>query len=208
MNDYTVYFRHEDSIFGIRLENQETMEDIADALVRALLHEPPLKVGRAAADFLYWAAQEKRSSLLNREHVATTGTVIDVDFSPGGQSCVVRVYDAENCNHRFVGGVMEFKAWTKPNPLVDKIVIFRYLGGSSVGNRVVKITQVQHKLGTTYYCGKDLRKGEFRCYNLKNIDGEILVLGEDESVSPLETTTPRLGEPRGVGDVASINGRC
>ena len=79
----------------------------------------------------------------------------------------------------FIGSIAELLASTQTDPLVGKTVVFRYAGGSKAGNRVVKIERVDRKKGTVYYCGMDMAKKKHRCYDKRNIEGEILVIGED-----------------------------
>lgn len=91
----------------------------------------------------------------------------------------VRYY--KNGSPRFAGTVEEFLAKVTPETsLVGKTIVFRYTSGSAVGNRVVKVEHVEKKNGTVYYCGKDMAKDQYRRYDKRHIQGEILVLEGDK----------------------------
>ena len=62
--------------------------------------------------------------------------------------------------------------------LAGKTVVFRYLGGSAVGNRLVKVDKVAFHNGGRYIHGTDVRKGEYRQYDCRHIDGEVLVVSD------------------------------
>ena len=188
MASYLVSFKDQRYVFHVVLQNQNDLDTIAEALQEVFRFPPPLVAGRAAAKFIYWASN---------------GADVFLTRSPSRSQCVVevdvsnrRVSFARSMSHgdrtprdgsfavEFTGTVDAFKKWVEAGEgtLVGKTVVFRYTGGSGIGNRVIKVDKVEEKRGTTYICGKDLKKGEYRCYDRRRIDGEILVLDENGRV--------------------------
>lgn len=90
----------------------------------------------------------------------------------------------------FNDSLSEFQNFVKgpEEKLLGKTVVFRYTGGSGIGNRVVKVEKIEKKNGSIYICGQDLVQSgvigedQYRCYDKRKIDGEIIVIEDGKAV--------------------------
>lgn len=178
MSTYVVRFSDSVAKFSVVIGQQNGLDNIALAIKEAFAGGI-FSAGDAAARFIYWASDGKDCFLVPNDInlVYSSGQLIEVDV------CSKQVQAAAGRSmFAFRGTVEQFQSFATADPLLGKTVVFRYTSGSAVGNRVVKVEKIEKKRGTVYYCGKDLKKGEYRCYDRRHIDGDILVLGEDGSV--------------------------
>lgn len=105
---------------------------------------------------------------------------------PGYPSFKVYRYRNGHEAHLFSGSLPDFAVWaktaTEPQILPGQTVIFWYEGGSQEGNRAVLVDNIKGINGGQYICGTDLRKDEYRQYDVRHIRGDIFVLNTAEKL--------------------------
>jgi hypothetical protein len=89
-------------------------------------------------------------------------------------------------NTLYNGSFASFEKWAKVNSdlneAIDKVVRFRYRGGSENGERLIKLTSVLGSGGNTLLKGWDIHKSTadkpaYRTYRLSNIIGNVEIVG-------------------------------
>jgi hypothetical protein len=148
-----------------------------------------LEAGEIAAEFLkQHRAKYPKTKLISTvsKHTLNTDLVYTVDVY--ALTVVVEQVNFGKINAKsiFSSSVEYFYKWANASRelqnAVDKVVKFMYKGGSSTGERLVKLTSVEGTGNGTILRGWDIKKSSadnpaYRTYRIGNIVGNVEVVG-------------------------------